>query len=556
MTTPTITMGARDFVASQQGDRKGSPLPRHEEPSPVGWVGAIPCGRPERSTHNLGAHPITIMGLGPGHWKDLTLEARDILLQAAKANKIIYFRTLVHPTVDDLKREIPDLRMESFDYLYEKSESWDTLYQQIAEEVCTLATKEPIIYAVPGHPLIGESSVQLVLQLARQRGLSTKIIAGLSFLEPVCTALELDPIMVGTQIIDATVLAALDSDEIAGKIIPTVPLLVAQVYNRRLASAVKLALSECYPDEWRVKLVRAASIDEDEIIVEMPLYELDRNSFHSLPNHLCTLYVPPVDELTALRLPETLRYVTMRLRREPDGCPWDREQTHQTLTHYVIEETYEVVEALEENDMEKLAEELGDLLLQVYLHAEIARQEGDFAIGDVFEHVNAKLIRRHPHVFGDTKVSGAGQVLQNWEAIKRQERIAAGKDVHTESVLDGVPLAAPALIVAQEYQKRAARTGFDYPSLQRVFAKLEEELQELREATTPEHQLEEIGDVLFMVARLARELKLDAEEALRRANRKFRQRFQAMEEIIREEGRTFSSYNLEEWIELWGRVKS
>ena len=330
---------------------------------------------------------------------------------------------------------------------------------------------------------------------------------------------------------------------------------MAQIYNRRLASAVKLALGECYPDEWPVKLVRAAGVDSSEpveAVVEMPLYELDRSS---LTDHLSTLYVPPLGEMEALRLSETLRYITMRLRREPDGCPWDRQQTHQSLTHYVIEETYEVVEALEENDMEKLAEELGDLLLQVYLHAEIARQEGYFSIGDVFEHVSAKLIRRHPHVFGEVEVDNAGQVVQNWEVIKRQERIAAGKDVHTESVLEGVPLAAPALIVAQEYQKRAAKTGFDYSSLQQVLAKLAEELQELQEAATPEHRREEMGDVLFMVARAARELHVDAEEALRMANRKFKQRFQSMEQITRDERRTFSSYSSAEWIELWRRVK-
>ncbi len=495
---------------------------------------------------------ITILGLGPGRWTDLTIEAHTILSQAAKDNKTIYFRTLIHPTIAPLKEQKPNLQMESFDRLYDESADWDTLYQQIAEELCTLATQEPIIYAVPGHPLVGEASVQLLLQLARQRGLSTSIIAGLSFLEPVCTTLGLDPLATGTQLIDATMLAALGTHEIAGKIIPTFPLLVAQVYNRRLASAVKLALSECYPDEWPVKLVRAAGVDAEEMVDELPLYELDRNS---LANHLCVLYVPPVDELTALRVPETLRYITMRLRRDPDGCPWDREQTHQTLTRYVIEETYEVVEALEENNMEALADELGDLLLQVYLHAEIARQEGDFALGDVFEHVNAKLIRRHPHVFGNVEVSGSGQVLKNWDAIKRQEKIAAGKDAHAESVLDGVPLAAPALIVSREYQVRAAKTGFEFVNLQDVLTKLEEELQELQEATTPEHQREEMGDVLFMAAEVARMLKIDAEEALRRANRKFRQRFQAMEEIIREEGRSFSSYSLEEWIELWRRVK-
>jgi len=497
---------------------------------------------------------ITILGLGPGRWEDITLQARALLEQAASDNTTVYFRTLIHPTVEPLKQEIPDLRITSFDSFYDESTSWDTLYQSIAEEICTLAEQHPpVLYAVPGHPLIGEASVQLLLQRARERGLGASIVAGLSFLEPVCAALELDPLTAGMQIMDATTLATLRADEIAGKIIPTIPLLLPQIYNRRLASAVKLALSECYPDEWPVKLVRAARVDASETVIEMPLYEIDRNS-HA--NHLSTLYVPPLDELDALRLPETLRYITMRLRRDPDGCPWDREQTHQSLTHYVIEETYEVVEALEENNLEKLAEELGDLLLQVYLHAEIARQDGDFNIGDVFEHVSAKLIRRHPHVFGQVEVANAGQVIQNWEEIKRQERIAAGKDVQSESILDNVPLAAPSLIVAQEYQKRAAKIGFDYDNLQAVLAKLTEELQELQEAATPEHRREEMGDVLFMVARAARELNIEAEEALRFANRKFRQRFQAMEHITHEEGRTFSSYTLDEWITLWKRVKS
>ena len=517
---------------------------------------------------------ITILGLGPGRWDDLTLQAHALLEQAAADNTTVYFRTLIHPTVEPLKQEIPNLRIASFDSFYDESTSWDTLYQRIAEELSALAEQHPpVLYAVPGHPLIGEASVQLLLQMARERGLSTSVVAGLSFLEPVCAVLELDPFTAGVQILDATILAALRSDEIAGKIIPTIPLLVTQVYNRRQASAVKLALGECYPDEWPVKLVRAASIDvgrmvietgeqgggkprpyntSSEMVIEMPLYELDRNNF---ANHLSTLYVPPLDELDALRLPETLRYITMRLRRDPDGCPWDRQQTHQSLTRYVIEETYEVVEALEENDLEKLAEELGDLLLQVYLHAEIARQEGDFNIGDVFEHVTAKLIRRHPHVFGQVEVENAGQVIQNWEEIKRQERIAAGKDMQSESMLDGVPLASPALIVAQEYQKRAAKIGFDYDNLQQVLAKLTEELQELQEAATHEHRREEMGDVLFMLARIARELKIDAEEALRLANRKFRQRFQAMEQITREEGRTFSSYSLDEWLTLWKRAK-
>ena len=497
---------------------------------------------------------ITILGLGPGNWEDLTLQAQAVLEQAAKDRKTVFFRTLIHPIIEPLKQALPDLQITSFDPLYDEATHWDALYQRIALEICNQAEQHlPVLYAVPGHPMIGDTSVQCILREAHKRDLHVSIVAGLSFLEPVCTAIELDPITSGLQVIDATDLAVLSPDEIAGRIIPTVPLLISHIYNRRQASAVKLALGECYHDEWPVKLVRSTNADASASILEMSLYQLD----HEKPtNHFSTLYVPPVGPLEALRVPETLRYITMRLRREPDGCPWDRQQTHRSLTRYVIEETYEVVEALEENDMEKLAEELGDLLLQVYLHAEIARQEGDFTIGDVYEHVSAKLIRRHPHVFGQIEVENAGQVAQNWEEIKRQERIAAGKDVALESVLDGVPLASPALIVAQQYQKRAAKIGFDYNNLQQVLAKLTEELQELQEAATPEHKYEEMGDVLFMVARIARELDIDAEEALRSANRKFRGRFQAMEHITRTEGRTFSSYNLDEWRKLWNRVKN
>ncbi|HEX7737881.1 MAG TPA: nucleoside triphosphate pyrophosphohydrolase [Ktedonobacteraceae bacterium] len=498
----------------------------------------------------IAAPAITILGLGPGSWDDLTIQARAVLERAAREGTPVCFRTLVHPTVEPLKAEFPDLQITSFDDFYDESDNWEKLYQQITDRVCELAACQPVIYAVPGHPLIGEMTVQLLLAQARQLGLSTRVVGGLSFLEPVCAALELDPFTLGAQIIDATALAGLGHDEIAGKLIPTTPLLVVQVYNRRVASAVKIALGECYPDEWPIKLVRAAGVDSDEAVVEMPLYALDRNN---LANHLCTLYVPPRGEMEALRVSESLRYIIMRLRREPDGCPWDRQQTHQSLTRYVIEEAYEVVEAIEENDLDHLAEELGDLLLQVYLHTEIACQEGSFSLGDVFEHVNAKLIRRHPHVFGSTEVENAGQVVQNWEAIKKQEKIAAGKDLSAASVLDGVP--APALTQAQEYQKRAAKTGFEFPSVQEVLDKLHEELAELRAASNSEEQKEEMGDVLFIIAKIAHMLHIDAEEALRHANRKFKQRFTSMEASIKSAQREFSSYTLEEWKQLWQQAK-
>lgn len=475
---------------------------------------------------------ITILGLGPGSWGDLTMQARTLLAQAAQEQTPVYFRTLVHPTVEPLQKDLPDLKIASFDEVYDESDDWEKLYQSITTTVCEVASRQPMIYAVPGHPLLGESSVQLILAQARQRGLSTRVVSGLSFLEPVCAALELDPFTLGAHIIDATELASLGHVEIAGRIIPTMPLLIVQVYNRRVASAVKIALGECYPDEWPVKLVRAAGVDNDEAVIEMPLYELDRNN---LANHLCTLYVPPRGVMEALRLPETLRYITMRLRREPDGCPWDRQQTHQSLTRYVIEETYEVVEALAENDMEALAEELGDLLLQVYLHAEIAHQEGHFAIGDIFEHINAKMIRRHPHVFGAVEVGSAGEVVQNWAEIKKQEKLAAGKDLTSASALDGVPLASPALTLAQEYQKRAAKTGFEFSRIQEVLDTFSEELQKLRQANTPTEQKEEMGKLLFSAVTVAHLLDIDAEEALREATRKFKRHFQYWETSMRAE---------------------
>nr|BBH93856.1 hypothetical protein KTA_20550 [Thermogemmatispora argillosa] len=498
---------------------------------------------------------IIILGLGPGPWELLTREAYAVLAEAVERGQPIYFRTLIHPIIEPLRRAFPGLALQSFDALYDAAQDWEALYQQMAETICAAAMAEggTVIYAVPGHPLVGDTSVQLLLRLTKERGLGLRLVAGLSFIEPVCTALELDPLEAGLQIIDAVSLAALRSDEVAGKVIPTTPLLVPHLYNRRLASAVKLALGECYPDEWQVTLVRLSDqAQEAARLQHLALYELDRQP---LADHLTTLYVPPVDALTALRHPETLRYLTMRLRRDPDGCPWDREQTHQTLVPFVLEETYEVVEALEENDMGKLAEELGDLLLQVYLHAEIARQEGHFSIGDVFEHINAKLIRRHPHVFGDVKVSSAGQVVQNWEAIKRAERQAAGQPVQEESLLDRVPLASPALTVAQEYQRRAAKVGFTYADMEGVLAKLSEELRELAQARSHEERQEEMGDLLFMVVRAANELNIDAEAALRQANRKFRRRFRLMEELARSEGRPLQERSREELRALWRRAK-
>ena len=415
--------------------------------------------------------------------------------------------------------------------LYETASDFAELYprmaQRLLDEAAALPPDESLIYATPGHPLIGEESVRLLLEQARERGVAARIIGGLSFLEPVCAALGLNPLERDLQLLDATLLAATPAEAVMGALTPTKPALIAQVYNRRLASGVKLALGELYPDDWEVTLIRWAGIPEREEIRRLPLVELDRDES---ADHLTTLYAPPLDPLRATRSPEGLRYIVMRLRA-PDGCPWDREQTSQSLRRYVLEEAYEVAEAIDDLDgsvesAEKLADELGDLLLQVYLQAEVANGEDQFHLGDVFQAVSEKLIRRHPHVFGDVAVRDAEHVVRNWEAIKRQERAARGEVVERESVLRGIPRSAPALYQAFELSKKAAKTGFDWPDASGALDKVVEEARELAEVTgvtgAAEERTAELGDLLFAVATLARRLGIHPEEALHAANARFR----------------------------------
>ena len=508
---------------------------------------------------------IVVVGLGPGAWDDLTLAARDTLDSAPH----ILCRTLRHPTVDTLHERRPDLALASFDALYDSAVSFADLYPAMAQRLLTLADELPageeLVYAVPGHPLIGEESVRRLRQDAAARDVAVRIVAGLSFLEPVCAALDLNPLERDLQLVDATLLTQTPTEALMGALLPTKPALIAQVYNRRLAGAVKLALGELYPDDWQVTLVRWAGMPAQEEITRLPLYQLDRDE---RADHLTTLYVPPLDPLAAVRVPEGLRYVTQRLRA-PDGCPWDREQTHQSLRRYVLEEAYEVAEVLDEWDdspevAEHLAEELGDLLLQVYLQAEIANQEDLFAIGDVYQSVAEKLIRRHPHVFGDAQAHDAEHVMRNWEAIKRAER--AGKQGVTdeapplESALRGIPKSAPALYQAYELSRKAAKVGFDWPDDAGSLAKVAEEARELAEipadaADGDTRRAAELGDLLFAVASLGRRLGLRAEDALEAANRRFRQRFEAMEAQAHHAGAALDTLTPDDWLRLWAQAK-
>ncbi len=240
--------------------------------------------------------------------------------------------------------------------------------------------------------------------------------------------------------------------------------------------------------------------------------------------------------------------------RGPGGCPWDREQTHQSLKRYFLEEVYEALDAIDAGDWGRLAEELGDVILQVVFHAQLAREAGRFDIRDSLRLICEKLVRRHPHVFGNVKVSGPEEVLDNWEHIKRAERAPDGR----ASVLDGVPKAMPALLRAMTIQKKAARIGFDWPDVSGVWEKVAEELRELREAAEAGDEArvrEELGDLLFSVVNLARFLQVDAEDALQAATRRFEERFRRMEAQAAERGLDMREMSLEELDELWEEAK-
>jgi tetrapyrrole methylase family protein/MazG family protein len=471
---------------------------------------------------------ITIVGLGPGDPNQLTLEAQRVLQEGGE----VYLRTCHHPTVASLP---PDLSLHFFDHLYEEKDTFTEVYDEIARQILELAQRPGgVVYAVPGHPLVGEASVQRILALAKQQGIGVRVVEGLSFIESVLTCLGLDA-LAGLQIADATELAALQHPCLN----PDLPALIGQLYNQQLASDVKLTLMNLYPDEHPVTLVRGASTDQAQVLT-IPLYELDRQPD---VDHLTSLYVPPLPQPSSL---ETFQDTIARLRA-PGGCPWDREQTHQSLRPHLLEESYETLAALDADDTEALREELGDLLLQIVLHAQIAVEAGEFSLAQVIEEVDAKIKRRHPHVFGDVVVADVGEVLHNWEEIKREE----GK----RSVLDGVSKALPALARAQAIQRRVARVGFDWPDAKGVVTKVAEEAAELREAQGGEEREEELGDLLFSVVNLARWLNLDAESALRGACERFIQRFSGMEELCRERGLNLSELSLAEQDELWEEVK-
>lgn len=478
---------------------------------------------------------ITIVGLGAAELDQLPLGIYKFL----KTTDSLYVRTDDHPVLEELAQE--GVTYTSFDAVYEKHDDFAAVYQEIADTLIRLANDNgSIVYAVPGHPLVAEQTVQHLIEAEQQGQIALVIKGGQSFLDPLFAAVRVDPIE-GFQLLDGT---ALRRDDLH----MNQHIFIGQVYDAFSASEVKLTLMEKYPDDYPVTIVTAAGSSQEDVRT-VPLFELDRDMALS---NLTTVYVPPVKE-RAMRYKEwqTFREIVAILR-SPEGCPWDREQTHESLKRYAIEEVYELIEAIREQDDEAIIEELGDVLLQVFLHAQIGEDEGYFSMEDILERISAKMVRRHPHVFGDVTVNSSGEVLTNWQAIKETEK------PKVDSLLDGQSRFESSLLTSFNYQKKAASVGFDWPDIAGAWDKFDEEVKEWKDAIESgdaEHQLDELGDVLFTLVNLARFLKLSPELAMQQANHKYERRFRFVETSVKEGLGTFDAYTLEELDAFWNQAK-
>lgn len=470
---------------------------------------------------------LTIVGLGPGDPEDVTRRAWRILQDAER----LYIRTVWHPAAEALERPYT-----SFDALYDKAEDFESVYTQIVRQLLAEAQTSDIVYAVPGHPLVGENTVTALLN-ENNGSVAIKIIEGLSFIEPSLSILGIDG-MAGLQIHDAAEIAQMYHPPLN----PAQSALIGQVYNQFIASDLKLTLMNQYPDEHPAILLHGAGTAE-AVREDIKLYEIDRSQHIS---HMTTLYLPPLSIHSSIEaFQETIAHL-----RSPEGCPWDRKQTHQSLRPYLLEETYEVLEALDNEDYDALQDELGDLLLQVVLHSQVAIDEGNFTMADIVAGINAKIIRRHPHVWGDVDVQDEADLHRVWEAKKQEEKADAPKA--STSLLDGIPPALPALMTAAKIQKKVAKVGFDWDDIAAVIDKIMEEIDEVKQAGSHNEQQAEIGDLLFAVVNWSRWLDIDPEIALREANERFKKRFAYIETHA---PKPLGEMTLEELDALWNQAK-
>lgn len=482
---------------------------------------------------------IKIIGLGPGDVDSLTLGT----MRELKSGTKVFLRTEKHPTVEYVDEE--GVKYETYDHYYNEKESFDEVYKSICDDLIEKVQEYgDLVYGVPGHPLVAEKSVSLLIEECEKKGIEYKMVPAVSFVDAMMECLKIDPVY-GLKILDAFDIENNILDKRVG-------IILTQVYDRYIASEVKLKLGEYYGDDYEIYFVRAAGIEGEEKVVKIPIYELDRMEEI---DYLTSLYIPKMEESEKQKHFDFSDLVNiMGTLRGPEGCSWDREQTNESLKRYLIEECYEVIDAIDNDDIDGMIEELGDVLLQVVFHSQIGKEDGYFSVQDVIKGICEKMIRRHPHIFKEHADIESQQVLQNWEKIKEEEK-------NIESVTEdmkNIPKAMPGLIRAEKIQKKAAKVGFDWEDVKPAMEKVIEELDEIKDVYKTENRskiLEEMGDLIFACVNVARFLKVDPEEAINITNKKFIKRFAFIEEEAEKSGKELKNMTLEEMDELWNRAK-
>ena len=478
---------------------------------------------------------IDIVGLGAGAAGLMTTGTWEVLSDAA----LIILRTSRHPSVAELDER--GLQYVTCDNLYDSADDFSDVYAAIAKYVIDCAGKcEKLVYAVPGSPMVAEKTVQLIRTCAKEQNITVQVHAAVSFLDELFAQLNVDPLAHGLTIVDA-----LDIWQLPATL--GTPLVITQVYDMRTLSEAKLSLAESYGDEYEVIFAKNIGL-MDEQLENTPIFELDRKY---TANHLTSIFVP-AKEFVKSKVDFSPIVDIMAQLRSPEGCIWDKEQTHGSLRRYIVEEVYEVLEAIGESDYDKLCDELGDLLLQIVFHSRIAEEQGGFSMQDVIEGITAKMIRRHPHVFSGMTVREVADVLVAWEQIKAQERATKS------TVIGGVPKGLPALMYAQKIQEKVAKAGFDWPEIAPVWDKILEETIELKEALASgdaAHVEHEFGDLLFTIVNLGRFLGLESETALTESNRRFYNRFTFIERKLDEMNGNWTDIDVKTLDKWWEEAK-
>ncbi len=472
---------------------------------------------------------LTIIGTGTKKINDISLEGFKTL----EDNAFKYVRTDRHPFVEYLRDE--NIKFETFDKYFEEMKNLNQVYESIIDEILKkIRTKETIYYYVPGSPYYGDVVTEYFIK-NKIDDIKVEIIDSISFWQKALSLVAGNNENIKTLSGEEYDFYDIDINS---------NLLFTQIFNKDIAEKIKLDLGEIYGDEYKVNIIDVIL----ENTMEIPVLKVDKLKKYSFSTYI---FVESIEKSTKELYNVNNLLKTMETLRGPDGCPWDRKQTHESIRDCLIEEAYEVVDAIEKEDYENFIEELGDLLLQVVFHAQIAREEGYFNIYDVYTGICKKLNERHPHVFGDVEAEDVDEALKSWEYIKGKEKKL---DTYYEKLM-GVPKALSPLTKSYKIQKIAAEVGFDWPDIKGAVSKIHEELDELLkeyDKFDKDKIEDELGDLLFAIVNFSRFLKINPDTALNRTVNKFIKRFKYIED---NSNKSLKDMSLEDMDELWEKSK-